>query len=217
MKNIPILFSTPMVQAILAGRKTQTRRVVKPQPPSWCDVFGKTAFTPERHISGRGESREGYGEKFIKCPYGQPGDVLWVRESWQITDFLHVSDENYGYIYKASENGRDWEQNSEGWKWKPSIHMPKAACRIWLKVTGVRVERLQQIPVEDCTKEGIEGYDGHWKDYLTNGETTYRTTSFVTLWKSINGIENWNANPWVWVISFEPCDMPADFLTAKTN
>src|SRR5690554_6919216 len=110
-KMKPILFSTPMVQAILRGQKLQTRRVMK-QPKKWTDV-----------------------------PPISPGDILWVRETWQHTKVLnlHPVDANYGYVYRA--DAQPWE-DIEGWKWKPSIFMPKEACRLWLKVTNVRVERL---------------------------------------------------------------------------
>lgn len=160
MKEHPILFSTPMVEAIIAGRKTQTRRIAK-------------------------------GDK---CPYGEPGDILWVRETWQLTTWCHVSDENYGYIYKASENGRDWEENSEDWTWRPSIFMPKEACRLRLKITERRRESLHNITWEDAQAEGCTGYRP------TQDEPT---DEYRRLWEKINGPGSWASNPLVWVLNFE--------------
>lgn len=194
MKFIPILFSTPMVQAILDGRKTQTRRVIKP------------------HLTDVAS--------FIKCPYGKPGDVLWVRETWQETTSLHPSDQNYGYIYKASDNGREWENNSENWKWKPSLFMPKQACRIFLKIKDVRVERLQDIDKQSAINEGVqiifdaETHVPVYKKY--NLKETLGTInpilSFYILWETINGKGSVELNPWVWVIEFEQIEKPKNFL-----
>lgn len=174
-----------MVEAILDGRKTQTRRA-------------------------RGATFQNF-EEFarIKCPYGKPGDRLWVRETWQITNFLHPSDENYGYIYKASENGKDWQENTEEWKWKPSIHMPKAAARIWLEITETRLERLQDISKEDAIAEGIEPVADGYKNYMPKLSSTSQFCwptayhSFKSLWESINGAESWDLNPWLWVVKFK--------------
>lgn len=207
MKLKPILFSTPMVEAILNGTKTQTRRIVKPQPDEdglsfnlklqdWQDTSGVN-YKSKANI----------------------GDIFWVRETWQITDFLHPSDENYGYIYKASENGREWESNTKDWKWRPSIFMPKAACRLFLKVTNVRVERLHDISEEDAESEGIDfnnlsdGYlDKAFKNYLTGSfdfdEHMGSISSFFTLWESINGKQSLESNPWVWVYEFEKTKTP---------
>ena len=126
-------------------------------------------------------------------PRWEVGDILWVRETWQRTDFLHVSDENYGYVYKASENGREWEANDESWKWRPSIFMPKEACRIWLEVTDVRAERLQDISRGDAMQEGCP--------FANMAKETSPCVWFSEIWEKING--NWNENPWVWCISFK--------------
>lgn len=195
----PILFSTPMVQAILAGRKTQTRRVVK-QAQGW-DPIWKPTLINETHLDGipRYEMRTGaqYSLPFFKCPYGKVGDVLWVRETWApiIDDtgdrigFYHCTDTD---IYSGP--------------WKPSIHMPKAACRIFLRITNVRVERLQDISEEDAIAEGI-GKDkkGWWQDYTHPYRAGYMVAknSFRSLWHSINGEQSWKDNPWVWVVEFE--------------
>lgn len=191
----PILFSTQMVHAILEGRKTQTRRIIKPQPDDdglWNHTLRPMSIDPRYDMEGWWGTTDGTGEsKQYKCPYGQEGDKLWVRETWQVTDFLHRDDENYGYIFKASENGSEWEANDESWTWRPSIFMPKKACRIFLQVTGVRVERIQSISYQDCLAEGIKDGIGH------NADLAYRK-----LWESINGDCSWISNPWVWVISF---------------
>lgn len=202
MKYIPILFSTPMVQAILDGRKTQTRRVVKPQPShnvQW-NGFGVSCFTPERHIEGRGKFPDGSGIKFFKCPYGQVGDILWVRET-----FKEAPEECTWkkYSYKA-----DYISHlAELGKWKPSLFMPKEACRIFLKITDVRVERLQDISEEDAISEGITYPAGF------SVEEDFPSLIFSELWESINGLESWDANPWVWVIEFERIERPLIFVS----
>jgi hypothetical protein len=171
----PILFNTEMVRAIMDGRKSCTRRIVKPQP---------TAH---------------YGTQCIKPPY-QPGDILYVRETF-IQAAAHI------FWYKADDNS--WI--SEGLRWKPSIHMPKEAARIWLKVKDVRVERLQEITVESALAEGTDKY------IHLNGKFDENAilTSFMGIWNST--IKNsdldrygWNANPWIWVIEFERCEKPKE-------
>ena len=141
----PILFNTKMVRAILDGRKDATRRIVKGFIPDDA-VWGYTAFTPKGYISCRGTFADGYGEKFFKLPC-ESGDILYVRETWKKAP--------NGYYYYE-----DWQRNdiADVTKWKPSIHMPKEAARIWLKVTDVRVERLQEITDEQAKREGIQ-YD----------------------------------------------------------
>ena len=121
---------------------------------------------------------------------------------------LHISDDNWGYIYKASENGEDWESNSEDWKWKPSIFMPKEACRLFLEVTDIRVERLQDISEEDAISEGIERLkpdgDLSYKSYAVDYDAcVFPIVSYQTLWQKINGKESWDENPFVWVIEFK--------------
>jgi hypothetical protein len=196
----PILYQTEMVKAILEGKKTKTRRSVK--------------MPPDRIWS---HSNRFYGEsgREYKCPYGKVGDVLWVRETWQ-----HVNIENdfKDFVYKAS-GGLDWEMSNEDWKWKPSIFMPKSACRIFLDITDVKVERLQDISEEDAIKEGIQKHIGGYKtnyrqpsakSYL-DGYSFTAQEEFKTLWYKINGPDSWNQNPFVWVISFKRIEKPADF------
>ena len=192
MKQIPILFSTPMVQAILEGRKTQTRRVVKPQPTNFVD-------DPLHYLWPVPCIQCNLGLESIKCPYGQPGDVLWVRETFCRLD--------YGaFLYKAS-----FDNTQKGWK--PSIHMPKEACRLFLRVKSVRVERLQAISEQDAVAEGVYFYDDReehkgfkntYEHYVDTEKVCIRPSgSFLTLWEKINGRESVNANPWVWVVEFE--------------
>ena len=192
----PILFNTDMVRAILDGRKDATRRIVKGFIPDDA-VWGYTAFTPKGYISCRGTFADGYGEKFFKLPC-EPGDILYVRETWKRAP--------NGYYYYE-----DWQRDdiADITKWKPSIHMPKEAARIWLRVTDVRVERLQEITSEQISREGVEVEYPH----VLNGEE--KRYAFSTLWnstvkKSDINYYGWNANPWVWVIEFEQCEKPKE-------
>ena len=203
----PIIFNTDMVLAILNGKKTVTRRVIKGFIPNDA-IFGYTVFTPKGYISCRGIFAGGYGEKLFKLPY-QPGDILYVRETFQYIDF---AGENNGYVYRASENGELWETESENWKWRPSIHMPKEAARIFLKVTNVRVVRLQDIDDEQAKEEGANCRNGKNVGF----EEKMRRSAierFAEIWNSTikkSDIERygWDANPWVWVIEFERCENP---------
>lgn len=194
----PILFNTEMVRAILDGRKDATRRIVKGFIPDDA-VWGYTAFTPKGYISCRGTFADGYGEKFFKLPC-ESGDILYVRETWKKAP--------NGYYYYE-----DWQRNdiADVTKWKPSIHMPKEAARIWLKVMNVRVERLQEISAESALAEGADKY------IHTNGglDENMTITSFIGIWnstikKSDLDRYGWDANPYVWVISFERCEKPTE-------
>jgi hypothetical protein len=187
MKTYPILFSTKMVQAILDGRKTQTRRVIKPQPAdSFLNNGHVIAFVTEKTLNHT-----------VYCPYGEVGDVLWVRETWCLT--TPFGPEEYYFGYKTSSQAEikasekyDYYSPDE---WKPSIHMPKEACRIFLKITNIRVERLKDISAEDAFREGInysydeeEGYK-YWH-YIKKKFGPSPIHSFQTLWESINGEES---------------------------
>lgn len=194
----PILFNTEMVRAILDGRKDATRRIVKGFISDDA-VWGYTAFTPKGYISCRGTFADGYGEKFFKLPC-ESGDILYVRETWKKAP--------NGYYYYE-----DWQRNdiADVTKWKPSIHMPKEAARIWLKVMNVRVERLQEISAESALAEGADKY------IHTNGglDENMTITSFIGIWnstikKSDLDRYGWDANPYVWVISFERCEKPTE-------
>lgn len=180
----PILMSAPMVRAILAGTKTQTRRVVKATRGliDGCqDASTVHAWVP-------------------RCPYGEPGDRLWVREA-----FMH---EPADYCWEASVSipcrpattvyRADYPESMPGEGWKPSIHMPYALSRITLEITGVRVERLQDISEADALAEGCIGKLAEDAPALDDARAEYRE-----LWERINGPGSWDANPWVWVVEFK--------------
>jgi len=195
-----------MVRAILDGRKTQTRRVVKPAPPSWVSQVGFSALTPDRHIEFRGHHPEhGPSCKFLPCPYGTPGDRLWVRETWAAgacADELSPSElhaptwlrANGGLWYQAGPDPDRAGLVSRRGRWRPSIHMPRWASRITLKITAVRCERLQEIDDHDAMREGVS----------PTGDTDGAYVApFKELWGKINGADSWENNPWVWVVSFK--------------
>ena len=208
----PIIFNTEMVQAIMDGRKTMTRRVIKPQPA----------------IMANSKPLDGYSDSMIKAagdfptPKYKPGDVLWVRETWRSTDFeYHDGKWTASIQYKDLNKGPrvSWWDNTDVGEpddciysktgWRPSIHMPRSAARLFLKVTDVRVERVQDISTSDCEREGItsdiERFNGHMiphHDWIV-GE-------FSKLWDSINAKRGygWDSNPWVWVYSFKRIGNP---------
>lgn len=212
VKERPILFSTPMVKAILEGRKTVTRRVLDLTPDLfWIKQFGYTVFTPDGHISGRGMyNNQGPAEKFFKLKYGKPGDVLWVRETLYQEGELGI-----GYVAgrEPIEESIIPEDHKPYRNYAfcniPNIHMPRWACRLRLKIKSIRVERLHDITEEDAIREGIEKDSHGWyKNYLGHDQWGNEfgcnaLESFKELWQSINGKESWEANPWVWRIEFE--------------
>lgn len=185
MKERPILFSTPMVQAILNGTKSVTRRIIKPQPDENGISFMKNA--PLNWESHYKEEWKPYffdddnGERHaIHCPYGEAGDILWVRETWM--------EDDVGYFYKANFDESDI--NHLKGNWKPTIHMPKVAARIFLQVVSVRVERVNKITQEDAEAEGVLIDDDGLAcmNYLNNEfEMFPPEQSFETLWSKING------------------------------
>lgn len=183
----PILFNTEMVRAILDGRKSCTRRIVKhdvevilnsPYHKKYPEVADKQIIS-----------------KLCMPPY-QPGDILYVRETF-IQAAAHI------FWYKA--DNKPWM--SQGLLWKPSIHMPKEAARIWLKVTDVRVERLQEISGEDLIKEGIDLFRSN---YVRVAFDEFKNIWNSTIKKSDLDRYGWDANPWVWVIEFERCEKPQE-------
>jgi len=222
MKERPILFSAPMVRAVLSGTKTQTRRVVKPQPMQiGLSPDMRKITTP---YNGDGE----FLAAALTCPYGKPGDRLWVRETWQYYDW---TDDGEPCIRYAADNATAWpETSTEEWgekmqdvwaalsmnenyaidmaardrRWRPSIHMPRWASRITMEVTGVKVERLQDISEADAMAEGIVSA-GDGNGFQLADTTHYMGAardSYASLWQSINGPGSWDANPWVWCVSF---------------
>jgi len=206
----PILFRTDMAQAILreVDPKTNTRRVILPQPVM--DDNGMWRWKDCQWMDGGLGIPQSAIEEY--APY-KPGDALWVRETWQYVD---NGDENSGYVYKASEDGKEWEQNCPGWKWRPSIYMPRKAARIFLRVTDVRAERLQDITAEDAIAEGVEGVVcthpnislGICTDCYNTGWLEHPLENFGGFWnetyaKRNGGAYAWTANPWVWVYEFK--------------
>lgn len=202
----PILFRGQMVRAIIAGAKTQTRRAMKPQPPDWCTQFGYTVCTPHGSVSGGNDDLKAAGgprERFFRSPYGVARDLLWVREKWcPAAEFLSQCTGPKDIRYAASVSEAEWATS----KWRPSIHMPRWASRITLRITAVRVERLQRISEEDAIAEGID--ESRCAELTTKspwkGECApVAVHAYAALWERINGPTSWAANPWVWAISFE--------------
>lgn len=198
-------FNVDMVRAILDGRKTQTRRVVKPQPSN--PHPGILVWKNDEHFP------ETTFPKWMaeRCPYGQPGNRLWVRETWAYfggDEYLYQKEPG-SVGYRAEHDGL---ASAPGGRWRPSIHMPRWASRLTLEVVSVRVERLQAISEEDARAEGVERHPEPFTSGYRNYEpepsfesVTYHPTareSFASLWRSINGAESWDANPWVWRIEF---------------
>lgn len=205
MKARPILFKPDMVRAILDGRKTQTRRVMKPQPKPTPDDFPGQAghwWPSNKHQSMlhvENELREWTGLAGDACPYGgAPGDVLWVRETFRNS---RVDGLPGDVVYQADHPGLKSPPGSYGRPWMPSIHMPRWASRLTLEITDVRVEQLQDISEEEAIAEGI-GTPRDQRYAVQDG--------FRPLWESINGPESWAANPWVWVVEFQPHHMNVD-------
>ena len=254
MKFIPILFSTPMVQAILEGRKTQTRRTkglefINAEP----DGYSFTQWVESPVLAGEDTSGNiievftkgrfaefSKGEWNCKCPYGEPGDVLWVRESILCHPAYSSRDYKAGLCGPLFlPNGENvafrgyvanWKNEHPVFKVIPSIHMPKSACRIFLEVVSVRVERLRDISEADAKQEGISIVDQNpvniYNNYVFNVKNamwpgygsitkTYGFTnpkdSFHSLWESINGHQSWVVNPWVWVVKFKQIEKPENF------
>ncbi len=206
MKERPILFTTEMVQAILDGRKTQTRREFKLKH---CNKKMTWANEPYSIVNDVNFKSQITGEIFIpKNVYGKVGDILWVRETWSINPF-YDKDNNAKYLYAATD------KPFENHKWKPSIHMPKEACRLRLKIKSIRVERLMDISEQDAIAEGVRQRFGGFINYANPGKIFTETypflsrkysaaqMSYLSLWEKINGENSFEENPWVWVIGFE--------------
>lgn len=212
IRERPILFSGPMVRALLDGRKTQTRRVVKPQPSDYTPetvapqrLQGQPPKHPRPYFDAYNggphwcwwDEYDRQGADWIKCPYGVPGDQLWVRETWC------EADTPSGYDYAAR-----FTQDTRGWGWRPSIHMPRKASRLTLTITDVRVERLQDISEADAIAEGVQRVGGgalRWENWSgVEGQSgASPKAAFALLWNHINGKGAWDANPWVWALTFQ--------------
>ena len=207
MKEIPILFKGDMVRAILEGRKTQTRRICKPRfdDKKPCEHFAPVEYdvgpSMERHCE--------HGSESTPCPYGVVGDRLWVRETWAHNDSWYscvpewksewkncFKDGECTWVdYRATMTEQQKQEYiDDPWKWQPSIFMPRWACRIMLEVTGVRVERVQEITMYDARDEGCTGC-----------AVAGAVAEYAELWDSINAKSGfgWDVNPWVWVVEFK--------------
>lgn len=203
MKERGMIFNGEMVQAILDGRKTQTRRPVK------FPVHDKNLGC---ELAGNELAGELSAANYLNSEFGKPGDRIWVRET-----FCPVDDTQYGgerwVDYRATpkfeaSHPAGWDSapnDAEALKWRPSIHMPRWASRILLEITDVRVERLNSISQEDAQAEGMEltGWRPTYSDPDSGGEASTPYDNFAQLWESIYGEESWKANGWVWVISFK--------------
>lgn len=213
MRERPILFSAPMVRAILEGRKTQTRRVLKQATGPSLSVGMSDDDSGTAELSwlwGDGPGHDVHETvKRVACPYGKPGDHLWVRENgWERPErtpkmMRDGADtwERYYYDADGYNTDSDAEQfKSWGFKRRPSIHMPRWASRITLEVTGVRVERLQDISNEDARAEGV--LQKYAEECVRLGHPYNAMDIFRQLWASINGAGSWGENPWVWVVEF---------------
>ncbi|MFC7514584.1 hypothetical protein ACFQUU_06170 [Herbaspirillum sp. GCM10030257] len=209
MKERPILFSAPMVRTILDGSKTQTRRIAKPrrkpsllEPSEWSDEYVMDPGNREWLMSDN--------------PYGQPGDRLWVKETWTPLENVRTSDPGLdpiqrGLYYRADYPGDTLVHDDrpvEPVKWKSSLFMRRNQSRILLDVTGVRIEQLNDCSEADAITEGIRRELDSWLDYSNpscqmgiNPVDSYRT-----LWEAINGAGSWAANPWIWVVEFRRVD-----------
>jgi hypothetical protein len=237
MKERPILFSGPMVRAILGGSKTQTRRVMKPQPePTPSDYPGPAghwwpcdSVQSMVHVEQELQNKHGGWGGFCAdcCPHGRIGDRLWVRETWGVVSNDWDDDGNLvdwipdrpatainemrfgqgyysGHAIYAADGSYEWAGDDDGGgeprsAWHPSIHMPRAASRILLEITGVRVERLQDIGAEEIEAEGVVTSDAAIMEHGCRA----RVLDYQRLWESINGAGSWDCNPWVWVVEFK--------------
>ncbi len=230
VKERPIIFSAPMVRALLAGTKIQTRRIIKVQPDDERYRISTLMSTTGdrrnegRHFWGRysaiGNSLLSRSEGYFPCPYGQPGDRLWVRETSLIspknfadyTDYSYFDTEGHGRIVQhlATSPNRKAATDLGVTKATPSIFMPRWASRILLEITAVRCERLQDITEADAVNEGVNVVNigktkgVEYENYLDEDFFEYfAKDSYATLWEKINGLRSWATNPWVWVVEFK--------------
>jgi hypothetical protein len=214
MKERPILFSAPMVRAILEGRKTQTRRIVKPQPMADHILCMPDGQIPGICKDGHRIRDDEFGKAWMTCPHGQSGDRLWVRETHRLFDKVWTPDAmDTAVQYRADMRARilsGWYVGADeaSGNWSPSIFMRRWMSRITLEITVVRVERLQDISEADAAAEGVvyfpPGHGDYWQpsDEI-NCPCSFAYGAYMQLWESINGAGSWAANPWVWVLEFK--------------
>lgn len=238
----PILFSAPMIRALLAETKTQTRRIVKPQPAHLCRFEMNGAGTHALHLGPPLKPGTTFSIVPVKatsadhrlaCPYGAPGDRLWVRETWYCDDYTAGDFEaaRVGYVsgtptddefvqqwreamdYRATHDCKTYEagcpcrDDDGGSSWRPSIFMPRWASRITLELVDVRVQRLLDITEDDARAEGVEPVRLVGKVYpskhAADVERLSYRSGFADIWRKINGCSSWDENPWVWAITFK--------------
>lgn len=209
MKSHPILFQGDMVRALLADTKTQTRRALRVQPPPETKSFC-TYHHPDPRVHHWAFDGASLLDFAVPCPYGQVGDWLYVRETWQHENHPDGPYQDGCQVYYRTDylndpHGADGEKSPEGRyrTWRPAIHMPRTASRITLEIVSVRIERLQEISEADAKAEGSPDYEEGVDE--PPGEDHYEWSyraSYRRLWESINGPGSWDANPFVWVISF---------------
>lgn len=230
MKERPILFSGPMVRALLAGRKTQTRRALKPQPPAECSIhymLGNESWLPADERTPLRHHWEAWGGPLyearpakalagsfeVRCPYGAPGDRLYVRETWKPHSTfagLKPRDVPKSRIFYQADDA----YAPSNTPWKPGIHMPRWASRLTLEITEVRVERLQDCSERDARAEGLQVKDAEWMpSYRGADDLPWRPEfprdAYFDLWDHINGEGAAAANPWVWAVSFRVLEQGA--------
>lgn len=218
LNSKPILFSAEMVRAILEGRKTQTRRIVKPQPAKNTQAFWHCVKSTDKSKVGLWSPKSGTDAgnavptgKEVRCPYGSVGDFLWVRESWRpifvsksvaciqyrsnMQVIRHQINQEISSALESIESQCNERVDKSGPKWRPSIHMPRWASRITLEIKSIKIERLRDISEEDAKAEGVN------KIGTSDSESSYRT-GFTYKWIDIHGI-GFDPDTWVWVIGFE--------------
>jgi hypothetical protein len=249
-RNIsPLLMKPELVAQTLLGVKTETRRLsgldkVNENPDEW-DFDGylwdpvlsypnyedcsKSYEKKEKGLFAVFEDKLTFDQKIIKCPYGQVGDLIWIRETWSRTKNINDQEEWPGRPHMLLSNGDVVIYASDGqWQWldddgfttertfwKPNLHMPFAACRLFLEITDVGLERLQDITNEGSINEGVVRDGELWKDHTGGLPFKFPRQSFQSLWYSINGKESWAKNPWVWKIGYKRVDIDPKTATIK--
>jgi len=215
MPTKPILFSTPMVQALLAGRKTMTRRTkglesFNDNPDEWdFSAIGTHPDSDEdsEKIYAYFHIKDSETWVYNKLPYAV-GDILWVRETFTILEPEHCEGMSKRFFYKADQVEEEWRldciADGYSYKWKPSLFMPREAARIFLKVTDIKIERVQSISEEDAIAEGFEQHRPDI-DWLS------ARFEFKAIWRTINGLDSWDINPWVIAYKFERVEKPEGF------
>lgn len=207
VKERPMLFSAPMVCAILEGRKTVTRRALKVQP----HIDSSGNFCVGRSNYGQDIYGKPVTKHFVSsdCPYGQPGDRIWVREAWQAdaqVNEVAPRELSHGEPIRYPADGASRQTGCSmitPGKTRPSIHMPRWVSRILLEITDVRAERLQEISRSDIRAEGLECPPELASDDVSPNYRGWYPAAWRELWESINGADSWNSNPWVWVVEFK--------------